>query len=216
MDEYMAVLPDDQNDLQSNVTLGVNTEHEHIYLVALAGDEELQPSNAQCTIAADSVEAEYLAVLLGDEGDLHSNVAHRSHTDADEYLVLQKRPQDELQTYSTCNNATQPTAAANSHSKLDRSTDTNSLHIDVNTCSPTYDSHTIVNAGLPTYGLSETRQQADASVLHMMNTEHHYDADTNYSQIEDSSCDFDDTYTYTEELSITNNTIFKYLSFIAK
>lgn len=193
--EYQAVLPRDQDNSQGNVAHSVVNEYE--YLTVLPSEQELPQSNMQCTIA-DGVEREYLAVLPSDQGDLYSNATYRVDTES-EYLVV--LPDDQGDFHIT---ATQPTAAANSHSKHDRNTDTNS-HINGNTCSPTYDSHIIVNAGLPTYGMSETREQADVSVLHnMINTEHHPDTDTNYSQLEDFSSDLNDTNSYYEELSIPN------------
>lgn len=208
--EYLTVLSSDQNKLSSDAAHSVDTEH--IYPQSSpSGDEELQQTSMQCIIA-DSVGVEYLP---NDQSDLYSNATYRVDTGEDEYEVLQKRLQCDLQTYSACNNDTQPTAAVNSHSELDRNTDTNS-HIDVNTCSPTYDSHTIVNAGLPTYSMSETRQQADVSVLYIINTEHHPDTDTNYSQIEDLYFDLNDPQIYCEDLSVASNTVSKHLSFIRR
>jgi hypothetical protein len=204
--EYLTVLPDDQDDLQSNVVYNVDTEHE--YLAVLSEVQELPQSNMPCIIA-DSVEAEYLSIDQElQPGDMRGYVKNKYLTvlgDQDllqrEYVTLQERSKSDLQTYSTCSSATQSTAAV-----LEHSTDTNS-HINVNTCSHTYNTHTNVNIGSPTYGMSETRQQGDASdVLYMINT------DNNYSHFKNFSSDL----IYSEKPSLSSNTIFKSLSLVRR
>jgi hypothetical protein len=200
--EYLAILPSDQGDLHSNLAYSADTEHE--YLAVLCGEQELPQRNMQCA-RADSVEAEYLAVLPSDEADLHSDevdlhssVAHHVDTE-DKYEVLQKCSEGDMQTYLACNSTTQSTSAI-----LDDNTDTNSHIINVNIGSTVYNGPTNINADLPTYGMNETRQHADANILRMTNTEHHPDTNVTYSQLEDFSSDLNGAYIYAEELSITN------------
>lgn len=208
--EYLAVLPSDQGDLQSNVAHSVDTEHE--YLAVLPGDQqELPQSNLPY---ADSVEADDLNVdqelqqgdMRGYVNNKYPNVLGDQDLLQHEYVTLQERLNSDLQTYSTCSSATQSTPAI-----FDHSTDTNS-HISVNTCSPTYNTDTNVNIGSPTYGMSKTRQQGDASVLYMMNTVHHPDTDTNCSHFKDFSSDL----IYSEKPPMSSNTVFKYLSLVKR